>query len=77
MISGVPRGAEGAIRPGRHFEGGNKKGKKKNERKEKKEKREERKRKKERKRKYGRSMYVITVKLKWNIWAAAPYARIT
>ena len=43
-------GAEGAIRPGRHFERGGKKGKKGKEKKEKKKKREERrKRKKERK----------------------------
>ena len=49
-------GAEEAIRPGRHFETGGKKGKKEKEKKEEKEKGEERKMKEERKRKYGRSL---------------------
>ena len=47
--SGVPRGAEGAIRPGRHSEGGGKKGKKEKRKKRKKEKgrKKEKKREKE------------------------------
>ena len=65
-FSGVPSGAEGAIRPGRHFKRGGKKGKKGKEKKEKKEKREERrKRKKERKKIWKK--HVTTVKIKWNI----------
>ena len=43
--SGVPRGAEGAIRPGRHSEGGGKKGKKRKKKKRKKGKKEKRKKK--------------------------------
>ena len=65
--SGVPRGAEGEIRLGRHSEGGGKKGKK-----EKKKKRRKRKRKKGKRKKKIWENHVITVKQKWNILAAAP-----
>ena len=57
--------AEGAIRPGRHFEGTAKK-KKGKEKKEKKERREERKKEKREKKKIWMK-HVITLKLKWNI----------
>ena len=52
MVSGVPRGgAEGAVRPGRHSEGGGKKGKKKKEKKRKKGKKEKKKNRKKREKK--------------------------
>ena len=56
-------GAEEAIRPGRHFETGGKKGKKEKEKKEKKGKRR-RKKKEEREKKKIWKKHVITVKLK-------------
>ena len=54
-------GAEEAIRPGRHFETGGKKGKR-NKKKEERKKKEE----KEREREIWKE-HVITVRLKWNI----------
>ena len=58
-------GAEGAIRPGRHSKRGGKKGEQ-----EKKGKRKEREREKRKKQKIWEK-HVKTVKLKWNILAAA------
>ena len=72
--SGVPReggGAEGAIRPGRHSERGGKKKKKKKRKKGEREKGKKGKRNKRKKRKIWEK-HVITVKLKWNLSAAAP-----
>ena len=65
-------GAEGAIRPGRHFEGAAKK-----EKRRKKKGKKGRKKKEKREKKKIWKEHVITVKLKWNILAAVPYARIT
>ena len=68
--SGVPRGAKGAIRPGRHSEGGGKKGKKEKRREKGKDRKKKKKEKKEKKKIWEK--HVITVKLNWNILATAP-----
>ena len=66
-FSGVPRGEEGAIRPGRHSEmGGKKRGNK-----EKKQGKAGQGKKGKRKKKKIWETHAITVKLKWNILAAA------
>ena len=64
-------GQRGRFAPGGTLKEAAKKGKKKKEKKEKKEKREKRKKRKNREKKIWEK-HVTTVKLKWNILAAAP-----
>ena len=65
--SGVPRGEEGAIRPGRHSEGGGKK-----RGKEKKKKKKKRKKGKEKKKENKGEACNFRKTIKWSILAAAP-----
>ena len=72
--SGVPRGGgqRGRFAPGGTLRGAAKKGKKKKEKRREKEKRKKKKKRKKREKKKIWEKHVITVKLNWNILAAAP-----